>query len=120
MHVFSGTDSNEGLNDTALPSFASYAGSPAAVIRHENLSCPVISGQYADGRSVGLSLDPSYLDYAHCVCVEGIEVGAGSSSGSRHGHFTVLRWRGAFAQSTRFIHEYSDWGKATDFTAVAN
>lgn len=68
-------DGNEGLNDTSLPSFASYTNSSSAVItRHGNLSCPVISGQYTDGRSMRLSLDPSYLEYSHCVCTEGMEV----------------------------------------------
>lgn len=68
-------EGNEGLNDTALPSFASYANSSAAIIRHGNLSCPVISGQHTAGRNVRLSLDPSYLNYSHCVCAEGMEVG---------------------------------------------
>ncbi|CAM9441770.1 unnamed protein product, partial [Pylaiella littoralis] len=66
-------EGNEGLNDTALPSFASYANSSAAIIRHGNLSCPVISGQHTAGRNVRLSLDPSYLNYSHCVCAEGME-----------------------------------------------
>lgn len=68
-------DGNEGLNDTALPSFASYTNSSAAAItRHGNLSCPAIFGQYTDGRSMRLNLDPSYLDFSHCACAEGMEV----------------------------------------------
>jgi len=67
-------EGNEGLNDTQLPSFASYADNPAVVTRHENLSCPVISGQQVAGGSVRLSIDPSYLGYSHCVCIEGMEV----------------------------------------------
>ena len=67
-------EGNEGLNDTGLPSFASYANSSAVVTRHGNLSCPVISGHHATGGSVRLSIDPSYLGYSHCVCVEGMEV----------------------------------------------
>lgn len=67
-------EGNEGLNDTKLPGFASYANSSAVVTRHDNLSCPIISGQQVTGRSVRLSIDPSYLGYSHCVCVEGMEV----------------------------------------------
>lgn len=69
-----GQDGNEGLNDTALPSFASYVNSSAAITRHGNLACPVISGQHQTDKSIHLSLDPSYLGYSHCVCVEGMEV----------------------------------------------
>eukprot|EP00903_Cladosiphon_okamuranus_P019409 g17845.t1 len=75
-------DGNEGLNDTALPSFASYINSSAATTRHGNLSCPVISGQHQADKSVHLSLDPSYLGYSHCVCGEGME-GAESVSQCR-------------------------------------
>lgn len=67
-------EGNEGLNDTALPSFAYYANSSAVITRRDNLTCPVISGQYTAGRNVRLSLDPSYLAYSHCVCAEGMEV----------------------------------------------
>eukprot|EP00752_Nemacystus_decipiens_P005285 g4793.t1 len=66
-------DGNEGLNDTILPSFASYVNNTAAITRHGNLSCPVISGQHHPDRTVRLSLDPSYLAYSHCVCGEGME-----------------------------------------------
>lgn len=76
-YVPAAAEGNEGLNDTALPSFASYANSSAVTTRHDNLSCPAISGQYVAGRSVRLSLDPSYLGYVHCVCVEGMEVISG-------------------------------------------
>lgn len=72
-HVLA-ADGNEGLNDTALPSFASYVNSSAAITRHGNLSCPIISGQHQTDKSVRLSLDPSYLGYSHCVCAEGMEV----------------------------------------------
>ncbi|CAN0050348.1 unnamed protein product [Ectocarpus sp. 6 AP-2014] len=66
-------DGNEGLNDTSLPSFASYANSSDVVTRHNNVSCPVISGQDTAGRGVHLSLDPSYLGYSHCVCIKGMQ-----------------------------------------------
>lgn len=70
------TDANEKLNGTALPGFASYANSPALTIRRDNFTCPVISGQNVGGgySTVRLRLDPSYIDYAHCLCVEGMEV----------------------------------------------
>ena len=69
------TEANEGLNSTALPGFASYANSSSVTVRHENFTCPVISGHDVDGySSVRLRLDPSYLAYTHCVCVEGMEV----------------------------------------------
>ncbi|CAN0004076.1 unnamed protein product, partial [Hapterophycus canaliculatus] len=66
-------EGNEGLNDSALPSFASYDNSSAVITRNEKFLCPVISGQYAEGRSMRLSLDPLYLNYSHCVCIEGME-----------------------------------------------
>ena len=68
------TDGNEGLNDTSLPSFASYVNSSAVVVSHENLWCPVITGNSAGGITMRLRLDPSYLDYTHCVCAKGMEV----------------------------------------------
>ncbi|CAN0508575.1 unnamed protein product, partial [Ectocarpus sp. 12 AP-2014] len=43
------------------------------VTRHNNMSCPVISGQDTAGRGVHLSLDPSYLGYSHCVCIKGMQ-----------------------------------------------
>lgn len=74
-------DGNSGLNDTSLPSFASYANSTAITVGHGNLTCPAISGEnnYDDsgkaGPHVRLRLDASYLGYRHCVCNQGMEVG---------------------------------------------
>ncbi|CAM9498693.1 unnamed protein product [Scytosiphon promiscuus] len=66
-------EGNAGLNNSALPSFASYDNSSDVITRRDNLSCPVISGQHAGGRSMRLGLDPSYLTYSHCVCIQGME-----------------------------------------------